>query len=463
MEKHYSEAVIKKLSDERRNRIKTAKPKLDIKGTTYYISLVGNDDNDGKSPNTAWKTLGSVNAHKDVLKEGDAILFRCGDVFRGQFRCNVKGITYSSFGEGKKPELWGSYRNYAECSWNPTEKENIYVLDVTDDTADIGNIILNHGEKFGYKIISETTPLEMDLDYYHDKKNGKLYFYSEKSAPNERFSSIELAFCRVLFGGNMNDATVDNLCFKYCGDHAIGTGSMNYETENGIPEFVGLDNFTVRNCEFSMVGGGLRGNDTTRLGNGIEIWGGCDNFVVENCYFNEIYDAGLTFQYSGYCSKETPVLVTNVNFSGNLFENCVYGIEYFNTEWKPGTHEHDETSKFIIKNVTYSDNIFKTAGGGFGIQRPDRSTPSHIKSWRHANIGENIVIKNNIFDRSEYRLVELYADSDSSLPKLEGNVYCQYLGKGWIDTNCGKSVFANINDPKSAFAEEDAVALYARR
>ena len=45
----------------RREKIRNAKPELDIKGTTYYVSLDGNDGNDGLSPETAWKSIDAVN------------------------------------------------------------------------------------------------------------------------------------------------------------------------------------------------------------------------------------------------------------------------------------------------------------------------------------------------------------------------------------------------------------------
>ena len=44
-------------SRELREKIRNAKPVLDIKGTTYYVSADGDDNNDGLSPETAWKTL----------------------------------------------------------------------------------------------------------------------------------------------------------------------------------------------------------------------------------------------------------------------------------------------------------------------------------------------------------------------------------------------------------------------
>ena len=68
-------------------------------GRTYYVSGTGEDRNDGLSPERAWKSLAMVNGA--ALRPGDRVLFRCGDVFRGQLR--------PSSGEISAPVGYGSY------------------------------------------------------------------------------------------------------------------------------------------------------------------------------------------------------------------------------------------------------------------------------------------------------------------------------------------------------------------
>lgn len=49
---------------------------------TYYLDAVnGNDDNDGKSPSTAWKTITRLN--KQYLRKGDTVLFHAGQTHAG--------------------------------------------------------------------------------------------------------------------------------------------------------------------------------------------------------------------------------------------------------------------------------------------------------------------------------------------------------------------------------------------
>ncbi len=67
----------------------------------YYLSSSkGNDSNDGRSPDTPWKTIQKVNA--TALLPGDAILFKRGDTWNEE-------ISPSSSGTLTKPIIFGAY------------------------------------------------------------------------------------------------------------------------------------------------------------------------------------------------------------------------------------------------------------------------------------------------------------------------------------------------------------------
>ncbi len=79
-------------------------------GKTYYISdSAGNDENDGLSENTPWKTIDQL--EKVTLTAGDKVLLKAGDIWYGSWRLDVSGgskdnpIQISSYGEGEKPSL----------------------------------------------------------------------------------------------------------------------------------------------------------------------------------------------------------------------------------------------------------------------------------------------------------------------------------------------------------------------
>ena len=463
-------------SRELREKIRNAKPVLDIKGTTYYVSADGDDNNDGLTPATAWKTLDGPFDHQDDLKPGDAVLFRCGDTFRPtyarRFAVELKpGVTFSSFGEGKKPELYAPPVNAVTLPWKH-EGNNIYTLEIEHEW-DIGNVVFNEGEEYGFKLVNgvadTTTPL-LDREFFHDVANHKFYLCSEKGDPNKRWYDIELCNHCVILHGTYSGILIDGLTLKYAGGFGISGGSLTYPADGSLPYARVLDGYTVRNCEFEWIGGSLQGDQKTsiiRFGNGFELWGGGTNLLVENCYFNQCYDAALTQQFQGVVGDSLPVMVENSVFRNNLFERNTYDYEYFLTEFIEKRIPKPDT-KFGFSNVSFENNICRLNGYGFGNQRPTRYSASCIKSWAHQNRATNFVIKNNIFDRADYCLLEtICAVDENQRPTLDGNIYCQYENKEWIRAIKGKNASSfnrdTIKSPTDNYAENNAICIIAHR
>ncbi|MBO7310273.1 MAG: hypothetical protein J6U86_02630, partial [Clostridia bacterium] len=161
----------------------------------------------------------------------------------------------------------------------------------------------------------------------------------------------------------------------------------------------------------------------------IEIYGSCENFTVQNNYIYQIYDAGITHQWSGVGDKVFNH--TNVFYRNNVIENCVYSIEYFVSGCEP-----DNPS--VMTNFVIEGNHMWYASRGFCEQRPpaDRSWGAHIKGLcsRTGNRAKDYLIKDNIFVDGKDRLVQitsnLYnADGSDSMPTLEGNVFVEEYGR----------------------------------
>ena len=72
-------AYLKAKQDMMRDRIRNTETKVKIKGTAYYVSANGNDENDGLSPETSWCTLEKVSNTEFV--PGDGVFFKRGDIF----------------------------------------------------------------------------------------------------------------------------------------------------------------------------------------------------------------------------------------------------------------------------------------------------------------------------------------------------------------------------------------------
>lgn len=422
-------AEINNLADSMKERILSSETDITPEGTVYYVSNNGKDSNDGKSLKDAWSTLNKVTEAE--LAAGDTVLFERGGIFRGTLKAK-EGVTYSAYGSGSKPCLYGSDENAADSKkWKLTDIPNVYVYDRVFDT-DPGIIVFNDGEAHGVKkiltddpaimqhshnagtAISKIQDLSNDFEFTHNSGVGgdkKLYLYYEKGNPAKMYKSIEIG-CRgnviSVAGDNVH---IDNLCIKYTGSHGIGSGSRN-----------GL---TVTNCELGWIGGSILAvrdsGVVARYGNAIEIYGSCNGYYVDSCYIYQIYDAGITHQFSSGTSGD--VIMKNIRYKNNLIEYCTWSIEYYLGAPADGTSPERMMSDIVIEG-----NICRFAGFGWGNQRADTRTYAHIKSWDHMNTSENFVIRNNVFDRSSAMLIHISASDQKSLPVTEKNTYIQIMG-----------------------------------
>lgn len=398
----------------------------------YYLSeATGNDSANGLTPQTAWKSTARLN--KEKLAPGAFVLFERGGVYRGSIKARA-GVTYTAYGNGPKPRIYGSPCNGADpAKWRQTENPRVWAFQIGHN--DVGALVFNGGKSHAIKIVIRTDKktgkkfnkftgkkfdsyrdLDTDLHFWHDyykTGTGELYLYSEQN-PGERFKEIEFNVKCCGFSVGVDGVTIDNLRIMYVGIHGIGAGTCK--------------NLAVRNCEFGWIGGsiqaeGIFGRDyPTRLGNAVEIWGGCDNYSVTDCYIFQVYDAGVTHQFN---IPEDAGLQRfdqkNVLFARNVFEKCNYSIEYFLTA------SNGNMSR--MENVIYEDNIMLDAGYGFCEQRPDRNEGAHIKAWYHGerNRAKNYTVRRNIFCGAQDMLLQICSglkneDGSSSLPTLTDNV-----------------------------------------
>jgi hypothetical protein len=394
---------------------------------TFYVSPHGNDANDGRSPHKAWLTC--QNLTSDEITAGSVVCFERGGTYRGGFTAKA-GVTYSAYGKGAKPRIFGSpYNGASYGTWTLTDAPDVYVYSERIKT-DVGGLFFDGGKSNAVKLIpsyNEGKPyfdrtfreeftsyrdIKRDLTFFHDfgapvvtsDDGGLLYLCSKEGNPAERFSEIEFNIRQNIIRIGGHGVTIDNLAIMYGGAHGIGAGTVN--------------DLTVKNCFIGYIGGGIqfyhKDGAVTRFGNGIEIYGGCRDFTIENCYVNECYDAGITHQLSS--GGENDVCHDNVVFKNNLIENCVYGIEYFLGKSANG-------AKRVMTDIFYTDNFIRNSGYGWGNERPDSDCQAAIKGWDHRNEAYNFIIENNILERSSWNLVHNGCEKDEWGPVYKNNTF----------------------------------------
>ena len=499
---------ITKLTLTRINEIRSTKNTdvSKIKGKIYYVSDSGSDDNDGLTINTPIKTVTKLNSlmNSKTIKNGDAVLFKRGDTFRGEaISIKDNNITFGSYGDEKlpKPKIYGSAYNAKEKYVWKEVYPNIwkYTKNGTDSLIfkyDVGGIwffcndknnknctrITTDGKtkysfgfkKMSYNNVEETeglikSILTKDLDFYHTghaysgtTNGGELYLYST-SDPTTRFDDIEISLGKNGIGvSSYNNIVIDNLDIKFFSRHGVGAGS--------------IANLKVTNCEFSYIGGTVQHYDAdghwpVRFGNAIEVYGNVadttnykveEGFIAKNNYIYEIYDAGLTFQYTAKEGKSA--IVERVVFDNNVVENCSYDIEYWNQ-----TQEVNDSGiiyKSYINKVYFTNNILRYAGIGFTETRPEHGYEALIKSWDGSTPTHNVlkedgefIIEKNIFDTTGTLndnkgnpvgtwMLHITAADEASMPIIRNNKFYNYKTKnlGYVYTQDTRKVLIPYSD-----------------
>ena len=393
-------------------------PDIDITavtGTVYYVAPDGNDLYYGIRADHPRQTLKGVESLN--LKPGDAVLFRRGGVWRGNFHAR-EGVIYGAYGEGDKPRIYGSLRNYADPAlWEPTDAENVWRC--TEEMPNVGIVVYNPSYEIG--VVDDTVgrmcvkgeggfggyrQMNSDLQYYTDLDTKTLYVYSEKGNPGERFEAIEIGNrANIIYGAS--NTVFDNLTLMFGGAHCIGCGTCK--------------NVTVRSCVFAWTGGSILFN-TTRYGNAVEIFGGCDGFYVYNNYAYQLYDTGITFQNNS--DADTPQ--TNVEIYDNLIEYCHWSIEFYN-------HQQSKTESYDkrVSDVDIHDNLIRYNGCGWGSVVRARGSES-IKSCGIIGEVKNFVIHDNILDMSLGYHVSMQDYPGDRQVIFRDNTYIQKQGNPWM-------------------------------
>ncbi len=442
--------------DEVANSIKldiiASKSVYDASKKTFYVSNTGDDNNDGLTPETAWKTLDKINDPESVPAYSN-ILFERGGIWRGMIRVPHDGITYSAYGVGQKPRLYGSKMNYAKPEyWKKTEYENVWYTDLC--TKNVGLVAINHGDVLGkYDEImcnrhnigrdgfEGPQDLKNEFDFYGHLDEEKCFLYSPKGNPGEVYNSIELGEGFTLVAPSPNakkDLFFDNLCIKFVGYH-------------GIAGLGGRQNVTVQNCIFAYLGGsildGFAGVRTVGFGNAVETYGPCNGYYVNANWIYQIYDTAITHQFS--TGSKADCFMDDVEYIGNLCEYCHWSIEFYN--------QPDGDSKRYIHDVDVHHNVLRYGGMGWGSRGRARGA-ALFNSFTCPPDTVNFVTHNNIYDRSNGGLVRLNRGGDEKIASYN-NTYIQkrdgilgwcFDGEKSFD-NAGEQILANCKEENARF------------
>ena len=445
-------------------------------GTAYYISNSGDDANDGLSPETAWATIDRLNV--EPLQYGDAVFFERGSVWRAAQVYTKPGVTYSAYGEGEKPGLYGSVENGGGAEkwtlWHEgSDGSKIWVY--YKPMLDCGSIALNddlgaikvqgfwNGEYFQamsdmwntdqtqeatdlQSAMPEFDPAEQlteDLTFFCDASSGlpstlpiylsgwydtggepycltadgPLYLRCDGGNPGELYPDMEFLSPYAPFDGVADDVVIDNLAVLYTGRNILSVS----------PECEGV---LVQNCELGW-GGGCAASyalDTiTGYGAGVQRNGGVggassSHNTFRNNYVHETYQEGLgletAIEFSGQAFD-----VTDVTIEGNVFYHCGSALIYFN--WDEAANPDHQ-----FRNVSFRDNLvfYSTMSDWVDTgEDVDGFTTGAFTIDGGPNMQDGTVeVRDNVFFAARECLVYIRTYVPEYLPDFEGNIYAQF-------------------------------------
>ena len=171
----------------------------------------------------------SVSTLKKTIQRavsGDVILLERGGLWRIGCDSNTyvnAGVILGAYGEGEKPKLYGSAKNYAgDEGWaRSADNENIWTITLAKN-QDVGNIVFDEIACLGVHMWS-LDDVKKTYDFYFNSSTRVLSLYYPDDLLSD-FTDIEISQRGKLLQMYPN-SVLDNICLRYTGSHAVTAGA----------------------------------------------------------------------------------------------------------------------------------------------------------------------------------------------------------------------------------------------
>lgn len=310
----------------------------DPDGSNYYVSNSGDDDrNDGRTPDTPWKTISKVNSMS--FEPGDAILFKRGDTWRdGPLRVTSSGdsgaqITYGAYGDGGRPKIYGSVRaegwdRVSGYIWqsSATIPLNPWSIGYNNEGPPLFFEETDGSTTWGaYRSFSESFT-NLNAEYEWTWNSDRVYVYSP-SDPGTRYASVEATqMVRGIMLQDHNYISITGLEIKYYADQGIYD---NYDTNR-------LYGLQVTHCEIAYIG---RKNDSAGYGMSVHQ---SDAYYA----YNDIHDCGRRGISLTMYGETNPIIQSNVIIEYN----------HFHHGWHTTSLDGCAAGRHVLENVIFRYN-----------------------------------------------------------------------------------------------------------
>lgn len=411
---------------------------------TYYVdAAMGDDTNNGTSPEEAWRTLEKINSSK--FRPGDKLLLKKGEVFNGTMNFVGEGtkkqpIFIDAYGEAEeRPLIKGTGTLYAARIYNST-----YVT--------VQNIAVSN---LGEERIPFRSGLQLESDNYgisHNITVNNVYVFDVNSELEKAKGGSGIAIVTACDRkrSRFEDMIIENCHIKNCSRNGIIWGEKDQDrfvrstrwypnrntiVRNNLIEEVPGDGIVPIGCDKTLIEYNIirdcnnNVNDLVWLGAAAGIWPwSCDNTTIQ---FNEVggevmnvdgqgYDAdyncrNTVIQYN-YSHDNNGGLVLlccdprNKRFVGNQKPIIRYNISIGDgTRGSKGHKVNNYVSPAIhfigpVDDALIEHNIIHA--NAKGEDKIDR-TMFKIEKWPNAPYAKNPILRKNIFyatDESDFEM-----------------------------------------------------------
>lgn len=397
---------------------------------TYYLdSISGNDNNDGMSPQTAWKTLQKANSV--VYQPGTRLLLKSGSIFNGTLQPNATGrsgelFVIDRYGEGNKPVINGN----GEA--NAIHLDNIEYVEVRN--LEITNLSSEKALRRAVSVISGGSTTSGELrpgGYIHhvylinldingvntwtDRWRGGIVFLSEAASTPSAFEDVLVEGCTVQY----SEANGLSFTSVYTDRDGINWGGGAYFPSNNIK---------IRN---NFIG--------NSAGDGIYVTCANDPIIEYNTVWNTGYDTHTP--YAGIWPHNSSNAVIQYNEAlaqkfgygdGQGFDvdiNCSNSLVQYN-------YSHDNEGGFLLLCTDGANNGFNTdITVRYNISQNDGTISNTGQVFTLSGPINNVKIYNNtvyIAENLPVRLVGAYEWGQGKIPtnvNFSNNIFYN-LGTG---------------------------------
>ena len=380
-------------------------PIISLSQNTYYIDATnGNDNNNGLSASSPWKTISKVNDHSFIA--GDIILFKRDEIWIGErlYIENLAGsslnkITYTAYGSGEKPII--SSVELQSINWTYTAN-NIWKA-TNPPTEHPERLLINDLEVLRANTLSELDGVQ--YFWFYNNNTNDLYIYATSNPVN---LNISYSTDFPLIIENSNNINIENIDFQGGWTSIfITTGSKN----------IHLNNLNIGKYSTEGV---IVSTDVTAP---IDY---PKNIDISNCYFDAFFSfdyANAGTQSDDFNRGSSDGIRTEVLINGTI-QNC-----YF----KNWGHASINIDGVNVSNVIVANNYLTSPdicyGGRIGVD-----DANHVEVYNNQIINTSVQSQLNGQDNHYHHNI-FYGTKDTPLPDVDAGIALQGYSNSIVKNN----------------------------